>query len=129
MQNEIQDIQILLAKERTALAVERNHFANERTFLAWLRTGLASVGGGIALIRFLNFETIPHQVTSKILGSILILLGISIFFLSFLGYKRSYNKFKMKYQNGFSLWAIGTIVFILILVSFILLYISIENIL
>ena len=33
----------------------RFSLANERTFLAWLRTALALVGGGIAVVQFLDF--------------------------------------------------------------------------
>ncbi|MGH8876832.1 MAG: YidH family protein [Stackebrandtia sp.] len=33
----------------------RFSLANERTFLAWLRTALALIGGGLAVVQFLDF--------------------------------------------------------------------------
>lgn len=116
------DERVLLARERTDLAIERNRLANERTFLAWTRTGLAAVGGGIAVIRFLTFQTGAHRITAHFIGCVLVLLGIGLFSLSFFDYKSSYNKLKLQDGAG-SLWSMGTVSVLLIVISIILLFI------
>ena len=113
------DERTLLARERTALANERNRLANERTFLAWIRTGLASVGGGLAVIRFLEFRNINHQILSQITGSMLVILGIAIFGLSFFDYRKSFKKLKIEKKNEVSLWTTTIISLVLIIISFI----------
>ncbi len=120
-----QDQQIALALERTQLAGERNRLANERTFLAWVRTGLASVGGGVAVIRLLTFENTQHQFLAQIIGSVLVLLGITIFFLSFLDYIRTNKKLEVKNGKA-SLFSVTLISIVLILASLILLFITFK---
>jgi putative membrane protein len=118
------DERIILAKERTRLAGERNKLANERTYLAWTRTGLASVGGGFAIIRFLSFVNYSHQVLAEAIGCVLVALGIAIFILSYLDYRDSYVKLKVQINYAGSLWAIGTMTTILILLSLAMLLIA-----
>lgn len=118
------DERTILARERTALANERNKLANERTFLAWIRTGLAAVGGGLAIIRFLTFQNSSHQILSEITGSILVILGIAIFGLSFFDYRSSYKKLKVEKCYAGSIWATTIISVVLIVVSIILLFIA-----
>ncbi len=115
------DERTLLARERTRLANERNRLANERTFLAWIRTGLASVAGGVAIIRFLTFHTYTNQVIAHYIGCILVVLGIVIFFLSFVDYKNSCKKLEV--ENGYagSVLSIAAMSIVLILVSLVLL--------
>ncbi|MGZ3633017.1 MAG: YidH family protein [Parachlamydiaceae bacterium] len=115
---------VQLARERTDLARERNRLANERTFLAWIRTGLASVGGGLATIRFLNFQHLSHEIVSQIVGSVLVILGITIFLLSYLDYKKRFNRLEL--QSGYtnSIHTIGAISLVLIAISCALLIIA-----
>lgn len=120
------DERTLLARERTVLANERNRLANERTYLAWIRTGLASVGGGLAIIRFLAFKNINHEILSQITGSILVILGIAIFALSFFDYRKSFKKLKIEKYHAVSLWTTTIISFTLIIISFILLFIAFK---
>jgi putative membrane protein len=118
------DENTLLARERTTLANERTRLANERNYLAWTRTGLASVGAGLAIIRFLTFRNINHQMTSQAIGGILVALGIFIFSISLLDYKKSSDKISVKNGYAGSLWTVCTISFTLITVSIILLFIA-----
>lgn len=85
-----------LAKERTRLANERNRLANERTFLSWTRTGLAVLGGGVAVVRLLTFETFVHQGVAQLCGFVLILLGIVMFAFSAVDYIQSFKELKVK---------------------------------
>ncbi len=117
--------QLLLARERTFLAQERNRSALERTFLAWLRTGLACVGGGIAVIRLLTFEQPIHILYSHIIGSTLVLVGILVFFLSYLDYRTSYKNFSSRNNFAGSLVIISILTFILVVISIGLLIITI----
>jgi putative membrane protein len=125
--SEGQDENTLLARERTHLARERNRLANERTFLAWIRTGLASVGGGLAIIRFLTFQHLSHQITAQIVGSILVGLGIAIFFLSLFDYKRTCESLKLESGCASSVRVMSVISFILIGISFALLIIAFRH--
>ena len=117
--NEDTDERILLAKKQTLLA-------NERTFLSWTRTGLACVGGGLAIIRFLTFQNSSHQLLAQLMGSVLVLLGVSIFTLSLFDYMDSYKKLQIKNGYAGSVWTISTITFILITVSLLLLLIAFK---
>lgn len=60
---------------RDSLAENRTLLANERTFLAYLRTALSVIVAGLA---FMKFFEIYHYI---IIGRLLILLGVSIFFI------------------------------------------------
>lgn len=111
------DERILLARERTVLAKERNRLANERTFLAWTRTGLAMVGGGFAMVRLLTFQTLTHQIMAKGIGVALLGLGLLIFALSFLDYRNSFKKLKMKNGLAGSVWTISAISLVLIVIT------------
>jgi len=116
--------QVILARERTALAQERNRFANERTYLAWLRTGLACVGGGVAVIRLLTFETLSHVFISEFIGSVLVILGILIFTVSFWNYYKYYEKNNIPESVKGSLGLNALITSVLIIVSLLLLAIA-----
>lgn len=116
--------QVILARERTALAQERNRFANERTYLAWLRTGLACVGGGVAVIRLLTFETLSHVFISEFIGSVLVILGILIFTVSFWNYYKYYEKNNILKSVTGSLGLNALITSVLIIVSLLLLAIA-----
>lgn len=124
MNNENSNEQVILARERTALAQERNRFANERTYLAWLRTGLACVGGGVAVIRLLTFETPSHVFISEFIGSVLVILGILIFTVSFWNYYKYYEKNNILKSVRGSLGLNALITTVLIIVSLLLLAIA-----
>lgn len=104
-------------EERTALARERNRLANERTFLSWTRTGLAIVGGGFVMIRLLSFDYLAHQRLAEWVGGLLFALGITIFVLSFLDYRTSHKKLRVKESYAGSVYTISAISFILIGIS------------
>lgn len=125
--NDDQDERVLLARERTSLANERNRLANERTFLAWIRTGLASVAGGFAIIRFLTFHTFTHQLVAQTVGSILILLGMWIFAISFVDFKRSSQQLGIKGGIAGSLGSSAVITVVLFFVSFVMLFIAFKQ--
>jgi putative membrane protein len=78
--------------ERTLLAQERTRLAAERTFLAWLRTGLTGIGIGIAISKFVFFETISHQRTAHLVGQFLILWGLCTFLFALNSYYKSLKK-------------------------------------
>lgn len=81
----------LLANDQRLLALERTKLANERTFLSWVRTGLSCVGGGIAIIKFINFNAEVHRTAAKISGDILIVTGIIFLIFSLINYKNLKN--------------------------------------
>jgi putative membrane protein len=114
----------MMAKERTMLASERNRLASERTFLAWVRTALASVGGGFALIRFFYFENPTHQFMIRLVGDVLILLGIGILIVSLFDFFESYKRLKPT-KPGAGYYGAISITFILVIISVILLVVSI----
>jgi putative membrane protein len=100
-----------LAQERTDLAKERNSLANERTFLAWLRTGLGGIGGGVAVIRLLDFHTPAHKLLANGVGYFFILWGMAIFLLAVIDYRNRRNKLQLK--TGYT----GTTFFVCLLIG------------
>lgn len=82
-----------LAKKRTELAVQRTILANARTFSAWIRTGLSSVLGGLAVVKFMgNNEAYRGYIL--LIGILFVVIGIAIYLLAFLSFKKSFNKLK-----------------------------------
>lgn len=100
-----------LARERTLFARERNQLAAERTFTAWLRTGLAGVGGGLALIRFIQFHGEEKIALAKLIGGILLIWG----FLVIVYALRSYLKNARKLDTGDDVSRVGVISIALVL--------------
>lgn len=98
-------------------SIKRTHLANIRTFLSWIRTGLASAGGGLAVIRFLN---VRH---TAMLGGLLVFLGITIFILAFIDYRKSCQEFATPKSYAGSLGFVCLMSFILVVVSLALLLI------
>lgn len=123
MQQEF-DERTQLARERTVLASERNKLANDRTFLAWIRTGLGSVGGGVAVMKLLTFYQPLHKTLAEIMGSTLIVLGITIFILSYFDYRKSYRLLKQESKYPGTMVSITLISVVLVVVSFVLLIIA-----
>ncbi len=109
--------QLSLAEERTFLAIERSQLAYERTFLSWLRTGLGCVGGGIAFVRLLAFRSTGHQISAQVIGSVLILLGITIFIFSQLSYKKRIRLLGIEREEESSLPVVVCITFALVVIS------------
>ena len=120
------DERILLAREQTFLAQERSYLADLRTFQSWIRTGLAAVGGGLALMRLLIFQSFTHQLLSQISGGILVLLGILIFILSYIDYRNSCKTFYIHPGYAGSLYFCCLISVVLVLVSILLLSIAFK---
>jgi putative membrane protein len=116
------DERIVLANERTSLALERTKLANERTFLSWIRTSLACIGGGIAIVRFIEFRLESHQVIAQISGDILILIGIVFLILSLMNYRKIKTRFGV-YKSATLTNVLTVSVIILILISTVLLII------
>lgn len=80
-QDYIEDKQILLAMERTRMS-------NERTFLSWVRTAIACIGGGVAIIRLINFNTETHKFVAQVSGDSLIFIGILFLIFSLINFKQ-----------------------------------------
>ena len=70
------------------LAAQRTLLAAERTFSAWIRTGLAALGGGLAIVRALDFGSILNRVVSQVIGGLLVVWAASIFIYAIIGYRR-----------------------------------------
>lgn len=87
------------ATEQTFLAAERNNLAAERTLLAWIRTGLAALGGSVALIRFLSFETPFHQMIAHIAGYLLLAWGTCLFYIALNEYEQAVKVLKDAYPK------------------------------
>ncbi len=73
---------------RDWLALDRTVFANKRTFLAYSRTAIAMAVLGIAFVKLIG-----HQFF-EIAGFLLILLGISVFYVGLREYNANTKRFK-----------------------------------
>ena len=118
---------LMLAQQRTDLAKERNSLANERTFLAWLRTGLGGMGGGVAIIRLLNFHNPAHRVIADWIGYFLIFWGIAIFLLALIDYKSRRDKLNLKTGYAGSTAFIGFLIGTLVTACLVLFYVIFYN--
>lgn len=127
MQEESPDRRVEWAEQRTSLANERNQLAFERTFLAWSRTGLAIVGAGIAIAKLLTFTSSSHQFIAQVTGSALVVLGLVIFLLSFLDYRRTHLRLRISPGYAGSLISVGLITAVLCIVSVVLLVIGLHR--
>ncbi len=83
----------ILAQQRTDLAVQRTILANSRTFTAWLRTGLSLVLAGLAIAKFVGENQIFEEY-ALLIGIIFVLMGIAIYVLGLLSYKKSFDELK-----------------------------------
>lgn len=122
------DVQLALAKMRTRMSSERSQLANERTFLSWIRTGLAGVGGGVAIVRLLTFQSETHQFVAEIVGFILVIWGMAIFVLSFLDYQKSAERLDGGNRIVGSIWTVSILVLTLMVLSVLLLLIIFKGI-
>lgn len=100
-----------LARERTVFARERSQLAAERTFSAWLRTGLAGVGGGLALIKFVQFHGHEKILLARLTGGMLLIWG----FLVLVYALRSYQKNVRRLDAGDDISRAGVISIALVL--------------
>lgn len=82
-----------LAEQRTDLAIQRTILANSRTFSAWIRTGLSLVLAGLAIAKFIGENEIFEGYVLFI-GIIFVLIGIGIYILALVSYKRSFDELK-----------------------------------
>lgn len=87
------------SQERTYLAAERNNLAAERTFLSWIRTGLAGLGGSVAMIRVLSFESFSHRLIAHTIGYILLFWGAGVFYLALSEYEHACTTLKRAYPR------------------------------
>ncbi len=81
-----------LADKQILLALERTRLSNERTFLSWVRTAIACIGGGVAIIRLINFNEESHRVVAQISGDVLIGIGILFLVFSLINYRQLKNQ-------------------------------------
>jgi putative membrane protein len=111
--------------ERTILAKDRTRLAAERTFLSWIRTGLTSIGIGIALARFVVFESAVHERISQYAGQLLILWGFGVFGFALFSYRKSCIEFKSDaVWRSFVVLSVAT--FILMVVSLVIAWIMVS---
>ena len=87
------------SREQILLAAERNHLALERTFLSWIRTGLAGLGGSVAMMRLLTFETDSSRNIAHIIGYILLFWGAGVFYLALKDYEHASKTFRNAYPG------------------------------
>lgn len=117
------NLQDPLAEKRTILAVERNNMAAERTLLSWIRTGLAGLGGGVAMIRVIVFESSTQQLISHLIGWLLLLWGIAVFILAITEYEETIAQLKRIHpEMSVSMGRKKGVVLMLLLLSLMLLF-------
>lgn len=85
--------------EQILLAAERNHMALERTFLSWIRTGLAGLGGSVAMMRLLTFQTDTDRTIAHVIGYILLFWGAGVFYLAITDYEHASDTLKNAYPG------------------------------
>lgn len=90
---EAQDITVQMSGERSELAVQRTILANIRTFSAWIRTGLSSVLAGLSIVNFIIGAEAFHGFV-LIIGLLFVVIGIIIYIMAYLSYKKSYDALK-----------------------------------
>ncbi len=78
-------------KTNDELAAIRTLLAAEWTYAAWIRTGLAGIGGGLAVIKLIFFQTLVHQTIAHWTGQLFIILGGLIFVFAYWNYRQSYR--------------------------------------
>jgi putative membrane protein len=107
------------------LALDRTLLAAERTFSAWTRTGLAAMGGGLAVVRALVFNSDVHKVVSLIIGGMLVILGAGIFVYAIVGYRRIYARLT---EDGLSKNSSGAVLItaVLLIVAALVLWIIFQ---
>lgn len=113
-------------EERDLLAKERNILACERTLLAWMRTSLACMGGGFAIVRLIDFHTYTHLLIATFTGVFLIFLSIAILLFAYLNYKKNVKRLEINLGYSISLSGTSVIVLGLIVVAFLLLFLSLN---
>lgn len=87
------------SQEQILLAAERNNMAAERTFLAWIRTGLAGLGGSVAMIRLLTFESPSHRLIAHTIGYLLLFWGAGVFYIAISEYEKVLKNLKKAYPS------------------------------
>jgi putative membrane protein len=81
------------ANINTELAKERNHGAYDRTMMAWVRTALTLIGFGVGIFEFTG-KAGAEQIfkSSRLVGVLLIILGVVSMFLAIQENKTSHEK-------------------------------------
>ena len=79
---------------RDYLAADRTTLANERTFLAYIRTGLTLFVAGVTFIHFFD----PAMIV--ILGWIFVPLGIVVFVIGAMRYKKMQSLLREMEEGG-----------------------------
>lgn len=120
------DIQVILAESRTKLAAQRNELAAERTFSAWVRTGLSGVGGGIALLEFINFKHPQNIFLAQFAGVVLILWGIAVTIYALTSYYKNCTEFAEYSTVRTGKIAVTAIALVILFLSFIVLVITFD---
>lgn len=106
-------------KTSDELAAIRTLMAAERTYAAWIRTGLAGIGGGLAVIKLIFFQTLVHQTIAHVTGQLLIILGGLIFIFAYWNYRRAYQSLDAEGQLAAPglLWILSAVTVVLISIS------------
>lgn len=106
-------------KTSDELAEIRTLLAAERTYAAWVRTGLAGIGGGLAVIKLIFFQTVLHQTVAHLTGQLLIILGGLIFIFAYWNYRGAYQSLDSqgKLTTPGLLWILTVVTVILIGIS------------
>lgn len=110
--------------EQLVLAVERTRLAAERTLLSWIRTGLAGLGGGVAVVRLITYQTDIHRWIAYGVGQSLILWSALIFIYALISYRKSCQKLEESQEYKHSLQGITFLISALIIFTFLILMIN-----
>ena len=111
---------------RDELASERTLLAAERTFSAWIRTGLAALGGGLAVVRALVFNSYVHKVVSHVIGGLLVIWGASIFVYAIISYRRTCARLSHEGLSKNSLGAMILITLVLLIIAALVFWITLQ---
>jgi putative membrane protein len=111
---------------RDELASERTLLAAERTFSAWIRTGLAALGGGLAVVRALVFNSDVHRFVSHVIGGLLVIWGASIFIYAIIGYRRTCARLSQDGLSKNSLGAMILITAVLLIIAALVFWITLQ---
>lgn len=86
-----------MAEIRTTYARTRTLMAAERTYSAWIRTGFTVSTAGITIGKILRQTT--SSKLALLIGTTLIVLGISTFAYAWIGFYKTYIYIKENYKS------------------------------
>ncbi|OJV13938.1 MAG: hypothetical protein BGO21_20215 [Dyadobacter sp. 50-39] len=115
-----------------------DHLANERTYLAWVRTGVGIMAFGFVVVKFSLFIAqigfvldkpvkIHSHGYSKIIGIVLVLLGIGAILLGFIQYRLTEEELKRGTYHPRS-WLTNMLTAVLMLISVLLVVYLVQSV-